>query len=402
MKPLSFMFIAGEPSGDHLAAELITALRREVQSRESIASSDVQPLHTQLAPRFFGAGGPKMAEAGAELAIDLTQHTVFGIVGVIARYFKFLRFRNELLRLAIQRQPDVVVGVDYSGFNRNLAAAIRRKACAQSGTFGNWRPKLVQFVSPQVWASRAGRVYQMQRDYDLILSIFPFEKPWYAKRVPRLRVDFVGHFLADRYPRERIKRKSYTSTEQRLLLLPGSRKWELKRHLPVVLEAAKQIQARQKVSVHMVVPNEEMNVLAQEAIQLSGMQVHTQVGGLHQALAEADVAIASSGTITLECAWFGVPTVVLYKVTQIEYEVASRCIQVPHIAMPNLLANERIYPEFRQNNATPEALSNAALEFLNNQELRDQTQKKLAGAVATLGGPGASQRAAHAVLSLLE
>jgi lipid-A-disaccharide synthase len=294
--------------------------------------------------------------------------------------------------------------VDYSGFNRSLAAAVCRHVRRQSPAFGNWRPKIVQFVSPQVWASRESRVYQLQRDYDLILSIFPFEKPWYAKHAPDVQVEFVGHFLVDRFPNARTRRENRGAPmghPPHILLLPGSRKGELARHIPVIVEAARRIQAQHKAVFTMVLPNEQFRSQFSGFIHQPGVHVNTQVGRLHEALGKNDIAIASSGTVTLECAWFGLPTVVLYKVNPLEYAVARRIVKVPYIAMPNLLAGDAIFPEFVQQEATPDALANAALKFLKDEPLRAETLRKMDRAVSTLGQPGSCRRAAHAVLSLL-
>jgi lipid-A-disaccharide synthase len=131
-------------------------------------------------------------------------------------------------------------------------------------------------------------------------------------------------------------------------------------------------------------------------------RIDLRVGGLDRVLAQADLAIAASGTVTMECAFFGVPTVVLYKVGWLEFEVARRLVRVKHIAMPNLLADETVFPEFIQNHATPATLAGAALEFLNSPERREQARTKLARVIGTLGGPGAAGRAARAVVKLLE
>ncbi len=173
-----------------------------------------------------------MAEAGVELAFDLTQHAVIGISDVLKNYFKFRRLFNQLLALAIERKPDVIIGVDYGGFNLRFGHAI--KEYVRDNPFSKWNPKIVQFVSPQVWASRPGRADLLAADYDLLLSIFPFEKDWYAQRVPKLRVEFVGHPMVGRF-RMTSWRTEVTEGENRLsgaltrhiLLLPGSRKSEL-------------------------------------------------------------------------------------------------------------------------------------------------------------------------------
>jgi lipid-A-disaccharide synthase len=135
VKPASFMLIAGEPSGDMLAAELVTALRAAVDQTRSTPTRDLQPLDRSLAPLFFGAGGPRMAAAGVDLAIDLTTHAVFGLSEVLRHYQKFKGFFDQLLRLALDRQPDVIILVDYAGFNRRFAAAIQfitsRRKCGR-------------------------------------------------------------------------------------------------------------------------------------------------------------------------------------------------------------------------------------------------------------------------------
>jgi lipid-A-disaccharide synthase len=304
---------------------------------------------------------------------------------------------DQLVRLACERRPDFIICVDFSGFNRRLAAAIREKCRAQSG--GDWHPKIIQYVSPQVWASRPGRAKQMARDYDLLLAIFPFEQGWYAEHAPTLRVEFVGHPIMERYPTPRSRLLAPGSAPS-VLLLPGSRVGELKRHLPVMLEAARLMQAAvPAVSFRMVLPNEELRPLVTipDALAL-GLQV--QIGGLAEALASAEVAIASTGTVTLECAYFGVPTVAIYKTSWLTYEIGKRIIQVKHLAMPNLLADEVIFPELIQAAATGERISRATLELLNNPARRDVVNAKLVKVIEALGGAGASVRAARAILRL--
>ena len=411
------MLIAGEASGDLLAAELVSALREKLPS---------STLHPPSSPQFFGAGGPKMAAAGVDLAFDLTQHSVIGVTDVLKNILKFRRLFNELLALAIERKPDVVIGVDYGGFNLRFGQAV--KNYVRENPFVNWNPKIVQFVSPQVWASRPGRADKLARDYDLLLSIFPFEKAWYAQRVPQLRVEFVGHPMIGRFTNDDLlstrreseagssrgdeaqtkknKAKSETSHvvsyESKILLLPGSRKSELQRHLPVMLEAVKIIQGNLPAAkVKMVLPNLRLKELAD---RLSALQpgVEIQIGELPWALAEADVAIASTGTVTMECAFFGVPTVTLYKTSWLTYQIAKRIITVKSLTMPNLLAGETVYPEFVQHDVTPENLSRAALELLQDETRREKIKAQLAKIISSLGEPGAAGRAAEAVLSLFK
>src|SRR6266704_326348 len=255
MRPKSFMLIAGEASGDMLASELVQALRLELLEAEVIPTSDFQPLHGSLEPRFFGAGGPRLAAAGMALAFDMTAHSVIGVSGVLKNYFNFRRLFVRLYKLALDRQPDAIICVDFSGFNSRFAHSIKQYVRRRSGWFHDWRPKVVQYVSPQVWASRQGRAYRMAQDYDLLLSILPFEKPWYAKRVPQLRVEFVGHPIVDRHATAKggipnaqwLPRPSpvvQRSSSPMVLLLPGSRPEELRRHLPVGIGALAIMRAR--------------------------------------------------------------------------------------------------------------------------------------------------------------
>ena len=343
-----------------------------------------------------------MAAAGVELAFDLTQHSVIGITDVLKKYFEFRRLFKQLLALAIERKPDVVIGVDYGGFNLRFGQAVKKYV--RENPFSKWDPKIVQFVSPQVWASRPGRADKLARDYDLLLSIFPFEKAWYAQRVPQLRVEFVGHPMIGRFTNDDLRLTSglaegasIVNRKSQILLLPGSRRSELQRHLPPLLAALKLIQEKLPAAkAKMVLPNQSLVQLAKSL----GADLEIQIGELPWALAEADVAIASTGTVTMECAFFGVPTVTLYKTSWLTYQIARHLITVKSLTMPNLMAGETVYPEFIQHDATPENLSRAALELLQDKARRTKIKAQLAEIIASLGEPGAAGRAAAAVLSL--
>jgi lipid-A-disaccharide synthase len=397
VKPKTFMLIAGEASGDLLAAELVSALLAASKpSEDGRAPSSI--LNLPSSPTFFGAGGAKMAAAGVELAFDLTQHSVIGISDVLKNYFKFRRLFNQLLALAIERKPDVVIGVDYGGFNLRFGQAV--KQYVRDNPFSKWNPKIIQFVSPQVWASRPGRANLLAADYDLLLSIFPIEQDWYAQRVPQLRVEFVGHPMVERLKSVVGSRKSEVlAASPKILLLPGSRKSELQRHLPVMLGALKTIQEKlPSTKPKIVLPNESLTQLAKSL----GANLEIQIVNLPQALAEADIAIASTGTVTMECAFFGVPTVTLYKTSALTYQIARRIITVKSLTMPNILAGEEIYPEFVQGDATPENLSRAALELLQDESRRTKIKAQLGKIISSLGEPGAAGRAATAILSLFQ
>jgi lipid-A-disaccharide synthase len=435
MTPKRFMLIAGEPSGDILAAELVHELRSAI-AVPSTYTSNLQPLRSDLAPEFFGAGGPKMAEAGVKLEVEMTRHSVVGLSDWVKNYLKFKKIFDCLVALALEKEPHCIICVDFSDFNQRFMAAIKKHTSARCGPFKNWQPKLVKYISPQVWASRPDRAYQMAHDLDLLLAIFPFEKEWYARKVPQLKVEFVGHPMIGRYAKEemtagradiplpavasggaiRTSRPALNSGSSRreealisspsnplVLLLPGSRRSELNRHLPVLLGAWKMLQSSlPQASAKLILPNQQLAELAHAIMKTeSSAPVEIQIGDLPKAMTQASLALASTGTVTMECAYFGVPAVTLYKASWWEFEIGKRLITVKWLTMPNILADEEIFPEFLQNAATAENIYHAALNLLKDTKRRDQLKEKLKAIVATLGDAHAAKRAASAILRLV-
>ncbi len=383
MKPSTILLIAGEPSGDQLAAELVRALR--VQTGPS-------------RPRFFGAGGPAMAAAGVEILVDLTAHSVIGPADALRQLSRFRKAFDGLLAAARERTPDVVIGVDFGAFNLRFQKAITAMAQERTAPFHNWRPRRVQFVSPQVWASRAGRAREMPQILDRLLSILPFEKDWYARNAPGVRVDFVGHPLVDRHGPPPPSRIRTVGERPHLVLLPGSRAGELRRHWPVVCPAAQKVVQQTGARCTLVLPHEAARAGLPSGISWP-TEMTIQIGRLSDALADADVAIASTGTVTLECAWFAVPTVALYKTSWSTYQIGKRIIQVPYLAMPNLLAGKPIMPELIQEAATSDALAEAALALLTQPVALAAAREELVRVRQLLGRPGAAIRAAEAILA---
>jgi len=400
MKPKQIMLIAGEPSGDLRAAELVRALREELTAAEISYTADSQPLRTGLEPQFFGAGGPEMKAAGVELAVDMMEQSATGLPG-LGQYLRGRQHFQQLFQLALKRQPDVIIGVDYNYFNLKFAHAIRQYVTRKSGWFQDWRPKLVKYISPQVWASRASRVQDIARDYDLLVSIFPFEKSWYAQRVPKFPVEFVGHPLVDAFLQFSKQRSEWTSAKPPcFLFLPGSRKGEIKHHMRVLVETLQLIRQQfPNARARIVSPSELIAHLVKTHCP-SGM-FEIQVGGLLPALAEADVCISKTGTVTQECMFAGVPTVTFYKANRLTYEFGKRVVTINSLTLPNIMAGEEVFPEFIQDAATPENLSRAALELLQNESRRTTMKAKLAKLLSQFGGPGASRRAAQAITTLI-
>jgi lipid-A-disaccharide synthase len=428
MKRTAIMLVAGDPSGDANAAALVRELAVALPAAQFQFTADSQPMTTPLAPCFFGAGGPKMAAAGVELAGDLTAQSVIGLGGLIKKLPMFRRLLRDLTGLAIERQPELIILVDYGGFNLRLARAIKDYVRARTGPFFNWRPKIVQFISPQVWASRPGRAREMARHDDLLLSLFPFEKKWFAANAPGLPVEFVGHPIFDNYPdRRREERRVALGFPQKIpmeacckpalqlpcpapgrdsqppviLLLPGSRRGELQQHVPVMREAAGLIAARQPARFKMIVPDEARAAIARAFLPAGPPDIGLQAGSLAEALSAATLAITKTGTITLECAYFGVPAVAIYKTDWITYHCARQLASVKYLSMPNLLADEPIYPEYIQGRATAGNIAAAGLELLADPARRNAVRAKLDVVIQSLGGPGAARRAAAAILKLM-
>lgn len=364
MSSRSFMFIAGEASGDAHAAELIKVLRAQ--------APDVM---------VFGAGGPKMKAAGMELLLDLTEHAVVGLVEVLKNYGKFRRIFWDLVREAEKRKPDAVVLVDFPGFNLRFAAQMKKRGI-----------KVIYYISPQLWAWHADRAKQIERDVDLMLTIFPFEKDWYERHAPRLHVEFVGHPFA-----ERIQLEGEAPAKPRdkdlVLLLPGSREREVAKIWPIMRQVVDRMPPETGFVVAAV--NEAM------AAMIKHPRVTVEIGKAHEGMRRATLAITASGTATMECAFYGCPMIVVYKVNWLTYLVGRLVVTVNWLAMPNVIAGRAIVPEFIQHDAKPDRIAAVARELLENPAKRETMREELATVVGTLGGAGASKRAAELILTAL-
>ena len=371
-KPLTIMMVAGEPSGDSHGAELIHALKEQ---RPGI--------------RVIGVGGVKMAAAGQEQLFDMASHAVLGLTEVIKKYFKFRKFRARILECAKAERPDVVVFIDCSGFNLRLTPRIRRDLPGS---------RLIYYISPQVWASRASRVKAMQRDLDLLLSILPFEKKWFAQAAPNLDVQWVGHPALDRIH----KPEGVQPRPNCIALLPGSRRTEVEAHLPLLWEAAR-IMGRVTPGLRFILlsPSEASQKMALDLIAelpAPNFAFEYNVGYAISHLSRCSLALVASGTASLECAIVGIPQIVVYKVHPLTYEVGRRLIKVKHLSLINVMAGEAVIPEFIQHEFEPTAVAHEALEILSRAQRRQDMKRRVAQIVATLGEPGASKRAAEAIL----
>jgi lipid-A-disaccharide synthase len=353
------MFIAGEASGDAHAAAVIARLREQ--------APDVA---------VFGAGGPKMQAAGMELVVDLAAHAVVGLVEVLKHYGTFKKIFDQLVAEVERRRPDVVVLVDYPGFNLRFAKQMKKRGI-----------KVIYYISPQLWAWHASRAKQIERDVALLMCIFPFEKGWYAQHAPSLRVEFVGHPFAEKLAGEDV---SVAREADTLLLLPGSRVREITKIFPVMAQVVDRLDARYKVVA--VAPNEKL------AAMIRHPRVKVEIGNAREWMQRATVSITASGTATMECAFYGCPMLVVYVVNWLTYLIGRALVQVNWLGMPNVIAGREIVPEFIQGDAQPDRMAQVVTELLEDKAKRERVQTDMAAVVESLGGPGASDRAAELIL----
>ena len=375
--PLRVAIVAGEHSGDQLGAALIAALRERAPALEC-----------------FGVAGPKMIAAGCEAWAGADSLGVMGLAEVLHHLPRLLRLRGRLAARFIAARPDVFVGIDSPEFNLTLARRLKRAGI-----------RCVQYVSPQVWAWRQGRVRTIGRDSDLVLCLLPFESEFYAEHA--VRAEFVGHPLADQIPLEvdtgAARAALGVAPAARLIaLLPGSRLGEVERLAAPFAAAAAWIRAR-RPEFQFLAPMASTAVhdcFEKQLAQAPEKSVIRTVNGQAQrVLAAADAAIVASGTATLETLLSGKPMVVAYKVSWLTNFVLRTLglVKVQYFSQPNLLAGRRLVPEFSQGAVTGAALGAALLAELDDAAHLAELRREFARIHLALRRGGAG-RAAEAVL----
>ena len=359
-----FLVVSGDPSGDLHAASLIRALKSQ--------APDV---------RVAAVGGASSRAAADEFIEDLASRGVTGFWEPALKIRFLLMLAGRLGDFIRTRRPDAVICVDYYGFNRRVLSLAK-----DSGI------PAFYFVSPQVWASRPGRVKVLKRLVQKMLVIFPFEESLY--REAGVPVEFVGHPLLDLIPQ--AARRSADGQTSIVGLLPGSRSSELKRHLPVFFEAFRLLRQQHRSLQGLLFAAPSQPDLSYGTLPDGVMLVRDRD---YQQRATLDVAICSSGTATLENALLGVPMVVVYKLSWLTYAIARALVTVPHIAMANLLAGKAVVPELIQHHATPARVAAEAAAILDDPLKAAAVRAALLAVRRSLGEPGAAERAAAAVLA---
>jgi len=339
--------------------------------------------------KFIGRGGPQMQQvAGAQFKNWIGDAAVLGLWEVLGKYGYFRKQFRQTLNEIQEGKPDAVVLIDYPGFNLRLARALRRQS---------QRHKTIYYISPQVWAWNRGRIKRMAHFIDLVLCIFPFETDLYA--ASGLRAVFVGHPMIERLEMQKID----THRDQNLIgLFPGSRSREVRKIFPVMIEAARRL-LHLNPTLHFQVAAASEELAREISEQLADRQaIEITVGQTATLMQRAFVGMVASGSATLEAAYFGMPFVLIYKVAWPTYVAARLVVNVDFLGMPNLLAAKEVVPEFIQHEAKPDAVVKAVRLLMEDSPGRDRMISDFDAITSKLGGTGASERAAQAILEELQ
>ena len=378
MSQKNIIVITGEASGDAHAGRMISELKQ---------------LRPDISVR--GIGGDNMREAGADIMVDFSELAVMGIVEVLKRYRHIKNIFNQLILELKTNKPDLLVLVDYPGFNLKLAKHAKKLGIP-----------VLYYISPKVWAWRAGRVKTIKRYVDKMAVLFPFEVPIYQNAdVP---VTCVGHPLVDAVKNaltsKQAKIKMGFKLNRRVIgLFPGSRRSEIDNLLPVMLDAAERIQQRHS-NVDVVLPvapgidETYLNaILAKSAVSVK--VVNNQ---FYELTAACDAIVAASGTVTLEIALLAVPHFITYRVSPISYHILSRLIKIPYVGLCNIVTGKPVVLELLQDDVTAERLEKELTALLTDPDSKSKAEKINKQILSALGPSGGARNAAQEILSMLD
>jgi lipid-A-disaccharide synthase len=377
--PLTIGVVAGEASGDLLGSHLIKALRGRLPHA-----------------RFTGIGGPRMQAAGMEVLVPMEKLAVRGYVEVLRHYFEILGIRRRLAAHFLEHPPALFVGVDAPDFNLGLEVTLKSAGIPTA-----------HFVSPSIWAWRGNRIGKIRRAVSRMLVLFPFEAPLLERGgVP---ATYTGHPLAEMLAevpgraamREQLRLPAAAKV---IALLPGSRLSEIAQMADLFLETAAQIAADAPDAQFLVPlvsrPTRELFEAALYRRQGAALNLTVLFGHAHDAMAAADVVLAASGTATLEAALLGRPVVIAYRMPRLSWWMMRNRGYLPYVGLPNILAGEFIVPEFLQDEATPENLSQAVLNLLFDGTVRSRLETRFAALARELRQDSA-ERIAAALIPLI-
>ncbi|GAB6039886.1 lipid-A-disaccharide synthase [Endothiovibrio diazotrophicus] len=371
------MMVAGEASGDDHTAGLALELKRLLPEAE-----------------FFGVGGERMRAAGVETLIDISELSVMGLVEVLKHYRRLMGIVERLRQVLRERRPDLLILTDYPEFNLKLAETAK----------GLGIPVLF-YVSPQVWAWRPKRVKKIGARIDRMAVLFPFETAIYEQN--GIPVDFVGHPLADhvQVTMSREEARAALGIEGPgpvIGLLPGSRRGEVQRLLPVLIESARQLRerypdARFPLARASTRAESEFLPLLAEA----GLPIELVSGQAQTVMRASDAVITASGTATLEIALVGTPMVIVYKMAPLTFAIMRRMMTIHHVGLANIVSGEEVARELLQDDATPEAIAAEVERILEDDAYRERITAKLGEVRGKLGSSGASRKVATVAARML-
>ena len=377
--PVRIAMVAGEASGDLLAAHLIAALKQKLPDA-----------------RFFGIGGPKMQHEGFDAWWPAEDLAVRGYAEVLRHYRKISGIRSQLISRLRAEKPDVFIGVDAPDFNLKVEEKLKAKGIPA-----------IHYVSPSVWAWRGERIRKIGRSVDRMLAMFPFEPAIYERQ--QIPVTYVGHPLADVLPLE-VGRATARVTldlpadQPIFALLPGSRQSELQYMGELYIETAKLLHERFPAALFLVpLVSRETRLQFEEALWKLGAQelpLKMLFGHAQDALAASDCALVASGTATLEAALLKTPLVIAYRMSPWSWLLMKRMRYQPWVGLPNILADRFVVPEFLQDEATPENLAQALGNLLLDTQVRGQLEGVFVGIHRSLR-QGTAEKAAAAILPYL-
>jgi len=372
------MIVAGEASGDMYGARVVEEAHR---------------LDSSV--RFFGIGGVAMRRVGVETLVDSKEMAVMGLFEVISHFGVIYRAFKLLKSRLLNEKPDLLILIDYPGFNLRLAAVAKRAGI-----------KVLYYITPQVWAWHSSRAKKIARLVDHAAVILPFEAPFFER--VGLPVTFVGHPLLEMASPSMTKEAAQHEfgLEQKLRtvgLFPGSRKREIDSLLSVMLESAKLLQERFS-DLQFILPlaSSVDREVVERKIAESGVAVTVVEGKNYDVMQTCDAIIAASGTVTMEIALFGVPMVIVYKASPLTFAIGMRLLNVDHVGICNIVAGERIVPELLQDDAEPLKIAAELARMLADSQYAESIRHKLLTVRSLLGDSGASQRVARLAMDIME
>jgi len=376
MPPKKIMIIAGEASGDMHGASLVRAIKK--RSPDTFV---------------FGVGAHAMQSEGAQILVDSRELSVVGLTEVISKLPTIYRAMGMVKKALHRLQPNLLILIDFPDFNFRVAAVAKKL-----------KIPILYYISPQIWAWRQSRVKKIKRMVDHMAVIFPFEAAFYRKH--RVPVTFVGHPLLDRIPPPAAQPTKRSDLKKPVVgLLPGSREKEVATLLPVMLQAAQEINHRLPAVKFLVSCSTSIKEDLLENIfhQYAGaLDVAIRKGPVEPLIKESNVLVGASGTVTLEAALHGTPTIIVYRVSPLSYWLGKRLIKVDYIGIVNLIAKKQLMPELIQEDASAQPIARTVIRMLSEPQQLMQLEKELLGVRDLLGGTGASDRVAQIGFDLIE